>query len=51
MAMRDKASTMLLYLFNPIASSLRAVQQASELKKEQKKLGCVHASLVSLSEQ
>ncbi len=30
----------LLYLFNPIVSSLRAVQQASELKKVQKKLGC-----------
>ena len=41
---------MLLYLFNPIVSSLRAVQQASELKKVQKKLGCARASLGSLSE-
>ena len=40
----------LLYLFNPIVSSLRAVQQASELKKVQKKLGCARASLGSLSE-
>ena len=30
----------LLYLFNPVVSSLRALQQASELKKVQKKLGC-----------
>ena len=35
----------LLSLFNPIVSSLRAVQQASELKKVQKKLGCARASL------
>lgn len=41
---------MLLYLFNPIVSSLRAVQQASELKKVQKKFGCARASLGSLSE-
>ena len=40
----------LLYLFNPIVSSLRAVQQASELKNVQKKLGCARASLGSLSE-
>ena len=40
----------LLYLFNPIVSSLRAVQQASELKKVQKKLGCARTSLGSLSE-
>ena len=40
----------LLYLFNPIVSSLRAVQQASELKKVQKKLGCARASLGALSE-
>lgn len=40
----------LLYLFNPIVSSLRAVQQASELKKVQRKLGCGRASLGSLSE-
>lgn len=40
----------LLYLFNPIVSSLRGVQQASELKNVQKKLGCPRASLGSLSE-
>ena len=41
---------MLLHLFNPIVTSLRGVQQASELKKVQKKLGCARASLGSLSE-
>jgi hypothetical protein len=40
----------LLYLFNPVVSSLRAIQQASELKKVQRKLGCGRASLGSLSE-
>ena len=40
----------LLYLFNPICSSLRALQQASELKNVQRKLGCARASLGSLSE-
>ena len=40
----------LLFLFNPICSSLRAIQQASELKKVQRKLGCPRASLGSLSE-
>jgi hypothetical protein len=40
----------LLYLFNPIVTSLRGLQQASELKKVQKKLGCSRASLGSLSE-
>ena len=40
----------LLYLFNPICSSLRAVQQASELPKVQKRLGCDRAALGSLSE-
>ena len=43
-------SLILLYMFNPICSSLRAVQQASELKKVQRKLGCPRASLGSLSE-
>lgn len=41
---------LLLYLFNPIVTSLRGIQQASELKKVQKKLGCARASLGSLSE-
>src|SRR5688500_676517 len=40
----------LLYLFNPIVTSLRAIQQVSELKKVQKKLGCPRVSLGSLSE-
>ena len=40
----------LLFLFNPICSSLRALQQASELKNVQKKLGCARAALGSLSE-
>ena len=41
---------LLLFLFNPTVSSLRALQQASELKKVQRKLGCGRASLGSLSE-
>ena len=40
----------LLYLFNPIVTSLRGIQQASELKNVQRKLGCPRASLGSLSE-
>jgi hypothetical protein len=40
----------LLFLFNPLARSLRALQQASELRKVQRKLGCLRASLGSLSE-
>ena len=40
----------LLYLFNPVCSSLRAIQQASELGNVQKKLGCARAALGSLSE-
>src|SRR4030066_101877 len=43
-------SLLLLYMFNPICTSLRAIQQASELKKVQRKLGCCRASLGSLSE-
>jgi hypothetical protein len=41
---------LLLFLFNPVVSSLRGLQQASELKKVQRKLGCKRASLGSLSE-
>lgn len=41
---------MLLYLFNPIVTSLRGIQQASELKNVQRKLNCPRASLGSLSE-
>ena len=40
----------LLYFFNPIMTSLRGIQQASGLKKVQRKLGCQRASLGSLSE-
>jgi hypothetical protein len=40
----------LLYLFNPIVTSLRGIQQASGLTKVQKKLGCPRAALGSLSE-
>ncbi len=40
----------LLFLFNPIVTSLRGLKQASELKKVQRKLGCPRTSLGSLSE-
>jgi hypothetical protein len=40
----------LLFLFNPIVTSLRGLQQASELQNVQKKLGCPRTSLGSLSE-
>ena len=48
--MNQYMSLLLLYMFNPICTSLRAVQQASELKKVQRKLGCSRASMGSLSE-
>ena len=48
--MDQYVSLFLLYMFNPICSSLRAIQQASELQKVQRKLGCPRASLGSLSE-
>ena len=41
---------LLLCMFSPISKSLRAMQQASELKKVQKKLGVPRSSLGSLSE-
>ena len=41
---------LLLYFFNPVVSSLRAVTAASGLAKVQRKLGCARASLGSLSE-
>jgi len=44
------ASHFLLYFFNPIVTSLRGIQQASQLKKVQRRLGCSRASLGSLSE-
>ncbi len=40
----------LLYFFNPIVTSLRGLQQASELSKVQRKLHCPRSSLGSLSE-
>ena len=40
----------LLFLFNPIVSSLRAIVQASQLRKVQRRLGCQRTSLGSLSE-
>lgn len=40
----------LLFFFNPIVTSLRGLQQASELSKVQKRLGCSRAALSSLSE-
>ncbi len=48
--MDQYVSLLLLHLFNPISTSLRSLQQASELKKVQKKLGVPRASLGSLSE-
>ena len=47
----DQYMTLLImYMFNPICSSLRALQEASELKKVQRVLGVPRASLGSLSE-
>jgi len=40
----------LLFLFNPLVRSLRGLQQASQLKQVQRKLGCPRTSLGSLSE-
>jgi len=40
----------LLTLFNPVVRSLRAIQQASTLRKVQKRLGCPRTSLGALSE-
>lgn len=48
--MDQYCSLILLFLFNPCVRSLRALQQASELKNVQRKLGCARTSLGSLSE-
>lgn len=48
--MDQYCSLVLLFLFNPCVRSLRALQQASELKNVQRKLRCGRASLGSLSE-
>jgi len=41
---------LLLYFFSPVITSLRGLQQASDLKKVQRRLGIRHVSLGSLSE-
>lgn len=41
---------LLLFLFNPVVTSLRGIQRASELKTVQKKLGVPRTALGSLSE-
>jgi len=48
--MDQYTSLLLLYMFNPICTSLRSIQQVSELKKVQKFFGAARASLGSLSE-
>jgi len=48
--MDQYCTLILLFLFNPCLRSLRALQQASKLKKVQRKLGCPRTSLGSLSE-
>src|SRR5262245_5411374 len=48
--MDQYCALVLLFLFNPCVRSLRALQQASELKNVQRKLRCRRASLGSLSE-
>jgi len=44
------AALLLLHFFNPIVTSLRAIQRASKLGKVQKLLGCPRVALGSLSE-
>jgi hypothetical protein len=44
------AALVLVALFSPAVDSLRAIQQASEMPKARKLLGCSRASLGSLSE-
>lgn len=44
------ACLLLLFFFNPIVKSLRGIQQASELDKVQRLLGCNRVSRGSLSE-
>jgi hypothetical protein len=44
------AALFLLYFFSPVLTSLRGLQQATELDKVQKLLGCRRVSLGSLSE-
>jgi hypothetical protein len=44
------AALLLFYFFNPVLTSLRGLQQASELDKVQQRLGCGRVALGSLSE-
>jgi hypothetical protein len=44
------AALILLCFFNPLVTSLRGIQQSSELTKVQRLLGCPRAALGSLSE-
>ena len=46
----DYLSLLLLYFFSPVVTSMRALQQASELEKVQKLLGVERVSLGSFSE-
>ena len=48
--MDQHIALLLLFMFNPICDSLRALQRASHLKKVQRLLGVPRASLGSLSE-
>lgn len=48
--MDQHVALLLLFMFNPICDSLRALQRASQLKKVQRLLGVPRASLGSLSE-
>jgi hypothetical protein len=48
--MDQYCALVLLFMFNPCLRSLRALQQASELRNVQRRLGCGRASLGSLSE-
>lgn len=48
--MDQYCTLVLLWLFNPLLTSLRGLQQASELEKVRKRLGVGRASLGSLSE-
>jgi hypothetical protein len=48
--MDQYVTLLLLYMFNPLCTSLRALQQASELKKVQRVLKVPRAALGSLSE-
>jgi hypothetical protein len=48
--MDQYVTLLLMYMFNPICSSLRAVQEASDLKKVQRVLNVPRSSLGSLSE-